>query len=193
MTYTYHLRIPKRTEEVIVMRQLAAIDVVDTKLQRSSRYSNFRVQRRIAFGAVALMLLFGFSFLKSAQAQLQGAAGNVRVNLEWNGNIDLDLYVTDPCGNTLGFGSGRTAVCNGFTGNWDHDDTGHGDGTDDPNAENIVWSNRAPVGRYQVHVNYFRGSASTNYTIRIFLGDREQPASTHRGTIGPAEGETGDM
>ena len=134
------------------------------------------------------MIVFGFPFVETAQAQLQGAAGNVRVNIVWHEDVDLDLYVTDPCGNKFGFDERTTADCGSFTGRWDHDDRGHESRRDDPNAENIVWSNGAPAGRYQVHVNHYRGSVPADYTVRIFLGDREQPASTHVGTIADEDG-----
>lgn len=131
-------------------------------------------------------MLFGFAFPETSLAQLQGGAGNVRVNIEWNGDVDLDLYVTDPCGNTLGYARDSSAACRGFTGAWDYDDQGLGYRADNPNAENIVWPNGAPAGRYEVGLHYFAGTTPTSYTVRIFLGDREQPASIHRGSIGPA-------
>ena len=133
-----------------------------------------------AFGMAIIVLASAWA--GAASAQFQGAAGNVRVNIEWNGDVDLDLYVTDPCGNVFGFGENTSATCEAFTGEWDHDDTGFGDRTDNPNAENIVWTDGAPVGRYSVHVNYFAGVDTTNYTIRIFYGNQ---TSTYSGSIGP--------
>ena len=137
--------------------------------------------------AISILLLIGFAFVQGAEAQLQGSAGNVRVNIEWEGDVDLDLYVTDPCGNVFGYSEATVADCAEFRGAWDIDDTGPGVGSDNPHAENIVWTEGAPVGTYQVHVNYFGGTSPTNYTLRIFLGDRENPTSTHLGTIGPDE------
>ena len=169
---------------------LVAEATLGKTFERFTLSSAFPVRQRMAFVA-ALALLFGFMFAENAQAQLQGSAGNVRVNIVWDEDVDLDLYVTDPCGNRIGYAEfgGGSAVCRGLTGLWDHDDTGHGVRTDNPNAENIVWRDGAPVGGYQVHVSYYERVSSdpANYTIRIFLGDREQPASTHQGAIGPEE------
>ena len=55
---------------------------------------------------------------------------------------------------------------------------------DDPHAENIVWGSPAPQGSYRVQLNYFRGSVSTNYTIRIFYGSQR---ATYTGRIGPSD------
>ena len=108
----------------------------------------------------------------------------MRVNIEWHENVDLDLYVTDPCGQTLGYGESDDRSCNGFEGEWDHDDTGYNNRRDDPNAENIVWANGAPTGSYSVFVNYFGGSIISNYKVRIFYGDK---SDTYSGQIGPSE------
>ena len=117
MTRTNHLRIPKPSEDGIVMRCLPSIDaIVGTTIQRLARYSTSSVQRRSALGAAVLMIVFGFPFVETAQAQLQGAAGNVRVNIEWYEDVDLHPYVTDPCGNKFGYGERTTEDCGGFTG-----------------------------------------------------------------------------
>ena len=133
-------------------------------------------------GAALALFLFGIVFVATAQAQLRGGSGDVRVNVEWHEDVDLDLYVTDPCGEVLGFGESRRRSCDGFVGEWDYDDTGDGHRDDNPNAENIVWSNGAAVGGYTVDVNYYSGTVAANYTVRIFYGDRSE---THSGQIGP--------
>lgn len=106
---------------------------------------------------------------------LVGASGDVRVNIEWNNSrVDLDLRVTDPCGNVITF-SNRASVCNGYTGRLDVDARG-GNGT----AENITWTSGAPRGTYRVAVNYFGGSGSASYTARVFVGSVQR---TYTGTI----------
>ena len=162
---------------------------------------------REVFAAVLAVFLFVWSFESVAVAQLQGSAGNIRGNIQWTGDVDLDLYVTDPCENVLGFNTRRNvlgfntrrnvlgfntrrnvlgfnarsnAQCGGFRGEWDYDDQGHGYRADNPNAENIVWTDGAPIGRYSVHVNYYDGSEVADYTIRIFYGDQEK---IYRGRI----------
>ena len=115
---------------------------------------------------------------------LRGRSGRVRVNITWNADVDLDLYVTNPCGQTFGFDEQSRATCQGFEGEWDYDDQGAGFRDDNPHAENIVWVDGAPQGRYLVSVNYFGGSVSTNYTVRIFYGSQSE---THTGRIGPSD------
>ena len=133
-------------------------------------------------GAALALFLVGIVFVTTAQAQLRGGSGNVRVNIEWHEDVDLDLYVTDPCGDVLGYGESRSRSCHGFVGEWDYDDQGNGYRDDNPNAENIVWSNGAAVGGYTVDVKHFDGDVTANYTVRIFYGDRSE---THSGQIGP--------
>ena len=133
-------------------------------------------------GAALALFLVGIVFVATAQAQLRGGSGNVRVNIEWHEDVDLDLYVTDPCGDVLGYGESSSRSCHGFVGEWDYDDKGNGYRDDNPNAENIVWSNGAAVGGYTVDVKYFDGDVTANYTVRIFYGDRSE---THSGQIGP--------
>ena len=103
-----------------------------------------------------------------------GAHGDVRVNLTWYGDVDLDLYVTNPCGQVLGYQEDRSNTCNGFVGRWDLDDTGDDSQHDNPNAENIVWTDGAPPGRYSIHVRYFYGSDSVDYTVRVFSGSQQR-------------------
>ena len=75
------------------------------------------------------VFLFVWSFESSAVAQLQGSAGNVRVNIQWTGNVDLDLYVNRlPCEiYVLGFDETRVmlnvraSVVNGITMHTGHD------------------------------------------------------------------------
>ena len=80
------------------------------------------------------------------QEHLHGRSGEVRVNIEWDADVDLDLYVTNPCGQTFGYSEQTTATCQGTQGEWDYDDQGDGYRNDDPHAENIVWGSPAPQG-----------------------------------------------
>ena len=187
------VRISKWPESDCVTHQASSIDsVLGGIVQRIVLYSAFWLQRRLALATfVVVMLVFGGPFVGTAQAQLQGASGNVRVSLTWEGNVDLDLYVTDPCEKIIGFddrdlggyGDGESVTCRGLVGRRDHEDTGHRSETDNPNAENIVWENGAPEGRYRIHVDNYNGANDANYIVRIFLGNTEQLDSTHRGKI----------
>lgn len=52
--------------------------------------------------------------------QFQGEGGDLRINLQWYSETDLDLKVTDPCGEEIRYKK-RTATCNGGTGKLDVD------------------------------------------------------------------------
>jgi hypothetical protein len=105
-------------------------------------------------------------FDTSDQSGLTGQEGVVRVFLSWNNsNADLDLHVTDPCGNVIGFQGSDSASCQGDTGVWDVDAIGV-NGTE----ENITWPNGAPNGSYSVQLNHF-GGETANYTIEVFYGN----------------------
>ena len=93
-----------------------------------------------------------------------GGDGNPRFNLTWDNNlVDLDLYVTDPAGETIGFSSSSQSTSGG---EWDIDCTGSC--TD----ENITWISGGPSGTYSYYVNYFGGSGTANWQLRVFDGGR---------------------
>ena len=144
--------------------------------------ANFLVERGVSAGTYYVRVT-GFSrsttgrytlHVRFTADQLVGATGDVRVNMTWAADVDLDLFVTDPCGRILGYQEQSSSTCQGFTGMWDVDDRGDGIAQDNPNAENIVWTDGGPQGRYAVHVNYFDGSATAYYTVRIFYGSQER-------------------
>ena len=152
--------------------------------------ANFQIERSLPAGTYYARVR-GFSgstsgrytlHVRFMQDTLPGASGDVRVSLTWHADVDLDLFVTNPCVQTLGFREGRTNTCDGFVGDWDRDDVGNGSGSDNPNAENIVWTNGAPQGRYIVRVTYYQGSAPADYTVRVFYGSRQR---TYTGRLDP--------
>ena len=57
---------------------------------------------------------------KKDDKQFQGEGGDLRINLQWYSETDLDLKVTDPCGQEIRYKK-RTATCNGSTGKLDVD------------------------------------------------------------------------
>merc|ERR1712228_934049 len=86
--------------------------------------------------------------------------GAVQVSLMWdhsnqNQRNDLDLWVTPPSGEKIGF-SHRRSRCGGEL---DVDRRQH----DPKPVENIVWTKRAPKGNYTVRVHNF----SANHTKAI--------------------------
>jgi len=108
----------------------------------------------------------------SPDTSLQGASGDPRVNLQWNNTADLDLRVTDPCGNRISF-SRSNATCNGHTGELDVD-TIPSSATN--SQENITWESGGSTGSYRVSINDFsnRSNGSTPYTVTIFNGSATQ-------------------
>jgi uncharacterized protein YfaP (DUF2135 family) len=87
----------------------------------------------------------------------------VQVTLSWAEQIDLDLYVTDPDGETIWYG--HTTSASG--GELDHDDIDGGT-AEDPAAENIFWLSDAPSGTYTVEVDYYSSSGpATAYEVVI--------------------------
>lgn len=102
-----------------------------------------------------------------------------RATLSWDTNgTDVDLYVTDPAGQTAWFG-GRTTA-NGAE--LDVDNTsGFG-------PENITLTTEDTIlydGDYIVRVHYYRGNPVTNYTVAVLLyeGSPRQTLSTFSGSL----------
>jgi uncharacterized protein YfaP (DUF2135 family) len=98
--------------------------------------------------------------------ELVGQEGNPRFNLQFtNGdNVDLDLYVETPNGETLFYG-------NKMADNGELDvDCMCSSCPQGPN-ENIFWENgTAPSGTYKYWVNYYSGcggEASSDFTLRV--------------------------
>ena len=94
---------------------------------------------------------------------LQGGHGDIQVTLTWNSVCDLDLWVTDPYGETIKWNN-STSASGGFL---DYDNTyAYG-------PENVFWSaGDAPSGTYQVRVDYFSGSGTSTYSVLIIVGDQ---------------------
>lgn len=101
-----------------------------------------------------------------------GANGNLRVNVSWAEDADIDPVVVDPQNLAYGYNAsnyGSAVPKNYKSGNggiWDVDDTGFGSRGDSPNQENIVWATTFPQGRYKVYLKNFDGVSAT-VTINI--------------------------
>lgn len=148
----------------------------------------------IAGGAVALIAVAaggsgggGDSSGSGGQTEL---FGDVQVQLRWSNTADVDLHVTDPCGNRIDHLT-RSAVCQGFTGSLDR----NANDENDPNPtttpeENITWPNGAPRGHYSIRIRMQddRGNGPTPVTVDIKDGD--QPINESSTTIGAAEGSS---
>jgi len=106
--------------------------------------------------------------------------GDVQVTLTWQAEVDLDLYVTDPNGDTVYFANDRVPsggeldrdnMCGDFE--WGR-------------PENVYWpAGGAPAGTYTVKVDYWSScgdaSPSVAWTVRTIVGGQVQ---TFTGTIG---------
>ncbi|WNM17954.1 hypothetical protein [Flavobacterium capsici] len=110
--------------------------------------------------------------------ELVGNSGNPRFNLQYTGNVDLDLYVVTPNGTTISYLNST-----GQGGELDVDCTCGGSCS----GENIFWTN-GPSGQYQFYVKYYGGcgssSPSSNFTIKVLNGNNV--VQTKTGTLSAA-------
>ena len=113
--------------------------------------------------------------IQSAQGILIGGYGDIQITLTWDNTADLDLYVTDPWGETICYYNSTSA-----SGGWlDFDDTnGYG-------PENVFWENNtAPSGYYEVELDYYSGNSGSNYIVTVSIGNEVE---TYSGFIGVGE------
>ncbi len=132
--------------------------------------------------AVVLLLLLKKD--NNSESDLPGGTGEVKVTLQWTNCADLDLWVTDPCGNMIYYGS-PYATCNGKSGQLDVDSNAGCSSLNCSNpAENIYWVT-APSGYYTVQVDYYTpcsGTGSTSYILTTIVNGTRK---TYSGTISP--------
>lgn len=112
--------------------------------------------------------------------------GPIQVTLEWEGDADLDLFVTDPSGSEVGYRN--TSVASGgildVDARADCKDTGS-------TVENIVWRSVPPAGSYRVMVDHYaacgqEGPVAYTATLRR----NGQVVDTWTGTVGAGQDET---
>ena len=116
--------------------------------------------------------------LKTDRGQkFKGASGDLRINLQWYNESDLDLKVTDPCGQEIRYKK-RTATCNGGTGKLDVDANVDSapEYTMTP-QENVFFTNPAK-GNYIIKVHCYekrddKPTVSFNITIIDSNGNRK--------------------
>ena len=107
-------------------------------------------------------------------------SGGVDVSISWDADADLDLFVTEPNGETIFYGN-RESLSGGRL-DLDSNPTCDLDGL---NAEHIFWpSHGAPSGSYQARVHLYdacsTGSVSGTLTINACDGE---PAQSHAFTL----------
>lgn len=100
--------------------------------------------------------------------------GDVQVTLLWDSVNDLDLWVTDPAGETIYFDHKYSAS----NGELDVDANPACNNKTTTPVENIFWpSNGAPRGMYQVSVHFFKvcqPDARTPFTVRLLVNGETQ-------------------
>lgn len=106
-----------------------------------------------------------------------GGSGNLRINVSWSEDTDIDPVVVDPQGFSYGYHSSElgSSVSKGSVssngGTWDVDDTGSRSGpSDSPNQENFVWASTFPSGVYKIYLRTFSGSVTSAVTVSIQCG-----------------------
>ncbi len=115
-----------------------------------------------------------FQSASISQAQnslLYGGTGNVKITLTWSNTADIDLWVTEPSGESIGYNHMVSSVSGGML---DFDDRdGYG-------PENIYWPiNGAPAGVYTVKINYFAGTGTADYQVIVEV---DGATNTYTGT-----------
>lgn len=104
--------------------------------------------------------------------------GDVQVTLTWQTNDDIDLYVTDPTGETIYYQ--YTVSSSGGT--LDRDNKC--DNLIIGRPENIFWAEgQAPSGSYKVQVHYYdpcEAEHAVNWTVRVIVGG---DVKTYNGTL----------
>jgi len=101
------------------------------------------------------------------------SSGAIQITLGWSTGADLDLYVTDPRGETLSYRerASRTG------GRLDQDARGMCNPNQAATTENVFWPGRqAPPGEYRVEVEYWgecnSGAGPTVANLSIAVGGR---------------------
>jgi len=117
----------------------------------------------------------------------QGQTGDVSFRLTWSGPQDLDLYVTEPSGETIYYGNTESDT----HGQLDVDSNYPCSNTSQSPTENIFWpEGEAPHGTYTFWADFYRtcdGSSTASFTLRVFEG--ETVVRTINGTVSE-DGET---
>lgn len=112
--------------------------------------------------------------------------GDVQVTLTWQAEVDVDLYVTDPAGDTVYYGN--RSVRSG--GELDRDNR-CGD-FEWGRPENVYWPQAgAPAGTYTVQVRYYGACGAEDptvaWTVRVIVGGTAQ---SFTGALAPYEEQT---
>lgn len=99
--------------------------------------------------------------------------GSIQVTASWDSGADVDLYVTDPAGETIMYNAEHRRSASG--GSMDHDARGDcRQEQEHANVENVFWeAPRPPSGVYKVDVAYWGpcgDAGDTHTTVSIAVG-----------------------
>lgn len=111
---------------------------------------------------------------KIGDGGLVGKRGQFNVNLQWYTTDDLDLVITDPCGNMIYF-KDKKKSCGSATGVLDVDANFDKNKLTVKPQENIVWEKVKP-GQYSVYVVFYeqREKPAASCKVTIFKGNRKE-------------------
>lgn len=112
--------------------------------------------------------------------------GDVQVTLIWNSYNDLDLWVTDPKGETIFYD--HPASASGGQLDVDANYNCVMNVTSNP-IENIFWpAGSAPLGTYSIGVKYYQhcssAPSSDTYTVRLLVDGKSQEFTGTVSTVG---------
>jgi hypothetical protein len=129
--------------------------------------------------------------LSTSLRVVQVGSGDIQINLNWDTETDLDLWVTEPGGTVIYYGAPRAAS----GGELDLDSYASCtiEGDEGQGNENVYWPvGAAPSGEYRVEVDLFSScdtiatNQSTNYHVTVVANDR---VSSYEGTFTPTDPE----
>lgn len=102
------------------------------------------------------------------------ASGALQITLGWNSGADVDLFVTDPGGQTLMYNASHRSSSSG--GRMDYDARGECRAEQaHKQIENVFWAEKPPSGQYKVEVGYWApcgDAGETQATVSIAVGGR---------------------
>jgi hypothetical protein len=114
-------------------------------------------------------------------------SGAVQITVGWDSGADIDLYVTDPSGETLYYNEEHEKSSVG--GHLDHDARGEcRHEQDHTNIENAYWTTPVTKGVYRVELHYFSpcgDSADTHVVVSVAVGGKL--VGTYRYQLKPEE------
>lgn len=114
-------------------------------------------------------------------------SGGVQITASWNSGADIDLYVTDPSGDTLYYNEQHDRTQLG--GHLDH--SARGDcrrEQQNQRVENAFWPLPPPTGSYRVELHYFSPCASSGVTdVRVSLAVRKKLIGTYSFQLKPEQ------